>query len=96
MIPSKKEFEKEVVRLQRQHEKFVSKKNKPLKKYYNGIYTRYKRPILTGAHTPLTWRYDFNYETNPYLMQRIGINAAFNSGAIYLDKRFLLCARVEG
>ncbi len=96
MIPSKKEFEKRVGWLQKQHEKLITKRNKPLKKHYNGIYTRYKRPILTGEHAPLNWRFDFNYETNPFLMQRIGINAAFNSGAIYLNGRYLLCARVEG
>ncbi|MDD2382173.1 MAG: glycosidase, partial [Mariniphaga sp.] len=57
---------------------------------------RYKRPILTAAHAPLNWRYDLNYETNPYLLQRIGMNAAFNSGAVYLDGRYLLVVRMEG
>jgi 4-O-beta-D-mannosyl-D-glucose phosphorylase len=96
MVPSKKEFNKQLKKLQLRHEKLLTKKNKPLKKAYNGIYTRYKRTVLTGEHTPLKWRYDMNYETNPFFMQRIGINAAFNSGAIYLDGKYLLVARVEG
>ncbi len=96
MIPSKIEFKKQLRKLQTRHEKLLTKKNKPLKKAYNGIYTRYKYPVLTGEHTPLIWRYDLNYKTNPFLMQRIGINAAFNSGAIYLDGKYLLVARVEG
>ncbi|SHJ84958.1 4-O-beta-D-mannosyl-D-glucose phosphorylase [Tangfeifania diversioriginum] len=96
MIPSKKEFNKQLEKLKKQHVKLLTKKNKPQKKAYNGIYTRYKRPILTGEHAPLEWRFNLNYETNPFLMQRIGINAAFNSGAIYLDGKYLLVARVEG
>lgn len=96
MTPSKKEFEKRLAKLKKEHKKLLTRKNKPVKKNYNGIYHRYKRPILTSNHTPLEWRYDMNYETNPYLMQRIGINAAFNSGAIYLDGRYLLAVRVEG
>lgn len=96
MKPTKAEFDKRLAKLKEEHEKLLSKKNKKQTKNYNGIYYRYKRPILTAAHTPLHWRYDLNYDTNPYLMQRIGINATFNSGAIYLDGRFLLMVRVEG
>lgn len=96
MTASKKEFEKRLKKLKKAHEKLLTKKNKPVKKHYNGIYYRYKRPILTGNHAPLEWRYDLNFETNPFLLQRIGINAAFNSGAIYLDGRYLLAVRVEG
>jgi len=62
----------------------------------NGIYDRYQYPVLTAQHTPLTWRYDLNPATNPYLMERLGINAVFNAGAIRLDGRYLLVARVEG
>lgn len=96
MKPEKDAFNARFAELKAEHEKFLTKKNKKLNKNYNGIYYRYKRPILTAAHAPLHWRYDFNYETNPYLMQRIGINAAFNSGAIYIDGKYLLIARVEG
>ena len=62
----------------------------------NGIYDRYVNPILTGAHAPLHWRYDFNPATNPYLMERIGINATLNSGAIKWKDRYVLVVRVEG
>ncbi|MBK6937865.1 MAG: glycosidase [Chitinophagaceae bacterium] len=62
---------------------------------YNGIYCRYKYPVLTAAHTPLFWRYDLNAETNPYLMQRFGINAVLNAGAIKWNDKYLVIARVE-
>ncbi|MDR3696427.1 glycosidase [Mucilaginibacter sp.] len=62
----------------------------------NGVFDRYKYPVLTAAHTPLFWRYDLDPETNPYLMERFGINAAFNAGAIKLNDKYLLVARVEG
>ena len=62
----------------------------------NGIVDRYKYPILTAQHTPLFWRYDLNPETNPYMIERFGINAAFNSGAIKLNGKYLLVVRVEG
>lgn len=62
----------------------------------NGIFNRYKNPILTAAHTPPFWRFDFNPETNPFLMERQGINAAFNAGAIYLNNKYHVVVRVEG
>jgi len=62
----------------------------------NGIYDRYQYPILTAQHTPLFWKYDLNPETNPYLMERFGINAVLNAGAIKLNNKYLLVARVEG
>ena len=95
MKPTEKEFKKRLAKLQEEHEKLLSKKNRAIKNF-NGIYHRYKRPILTSNHTPLHWRYDLNYENNPYLMQRIGINATFNSGAIYLEGSYFLAVRVEG
>lgn len=96
MYPTKEEFNKRLKKLFSEHQKLTGKKNKPVKKRYNGIYYRYKRPVLTAAHTPLHWRYDLNYETNPFFMQRIGINAAFNSGAILINGKYHLVARVEG
>ena len=96
MIPTKKQFEERLAQLQKEHEKLLSKKNRPVTKNYNGIYYRCKRPVLTAAHTPLHWRYDLNYETNPYLMQRIGVNATFNSGALFFNGKYLLMVRVEG
>ena len=62
----------------------------------NGVYQRYMYPILTAAHTPITWRYDLNPHTNPWLMERFGINAVFNAGAIKLNDKYYLVARVEG
>ena len=89
------EFQKKVTALRERHEQLLSRKNSP-KPYGNGIYDKYEYPIITAEHTPLEWRYDFSEHDNPYLMQRIMINATFNSGAIKLDGRYLLVVRVEG
>lgn len=64
--------------------------------FYNGIFDRYEYPVLTREHIPLTWRYDLNEETNPYFMERLGINAVMNSGAIMLNGKYYLVARIEG
>lgn len=96
MKATKEQFEERLQNLKQEHEKLIQRKNKRVTKNYNGIYYRYKRPILTAMHAPLHWRYDMNFENNPYLMQRIGINAAFNSGAIFLHGKYLLLVRVEG
>ncbi|MEN6316916.1 MAG: glycosidase [Clostridiaceae bacterium] len=64
--------------------------------FYNGIYSRWKYPVLTSEHIPVFWKYDLNRETNPYFMERLGVNAVFNSGAIYLNDKYYLIARVEG
>ena len=81
--------------LQRAQEDLLERKNFKVEET-NGIYSRYKYPVLTAAHVPLFWRYDLNKETNPYLIERYGINAVFNSGAIKLNNKYLLVARVEG
>ncbi len=62
----------------------------------NGIFERYRYPVITRDNIPLNWRYDFSYETNPYFLERIGVNAAFNSGAIYFGGKYVLVVRVEG
>ena len=77
------------------HEALLSMKNEP-EEWGNGIYERYQHPILTAEHTPLEWRYDFSEKDNPYLMQRIMMNAVLNAGAIKLNGRYLLVCRVEG
>ena len=77
------------------HEALLAMKNEP-EEWGNGIYEKYQRPILTAEHTPLHWRYDFSQQDNPYLMQRIMMNAVLNAGAIKLDGRYLLVCRVEG
>ncbi len=76
------------------HEALINLKNEKLDG--NGVYSRYKNPILTAAHTPVFWRYDLNPETNPHLMERIGVNAAFNAGAIEWNGKICLAVRVEG
>lgn len=78
-----------------QHSKLIYKKNRLISQS-NGIYNRYKFPVVTSEHVPLHWRYDLNPETNPYAMERIGFNAAFNAGAIKWNGVFILCLRVEG
>jgi 4-O-beta-D-mannosyl-D-glucose phosphorylase len=62
----------------------------------NGVFDRYENPVLTAAHAPITWRYDLDAKTNPFLMERIGVNAVFNAGAILHEGKFLVVARVEG
>lgn len=81
--------------LTEEYETLISRENKRIRSN-NGIFERYKYPILTAAHTPLEWRYDFNPETNPFLMERFGINAVFNAGAIKYNGKYLIMARVEG
>lgn len=75
---------------------FLSKKNKINNDFYNGVYDRYENPILTRDSVPLTWRFDLNQETNPFFMERLGVNCVFNSGAIYLNGKYCLVCRVEG
>ncbi|ADL69421.1 glycosidase-related [Thermoanaerobacterium thermosaccharolyticum DSM 571] len=79
----------------RKYEDLISRKNEKTENY-NGIFDRYKYPVLTREHTPLFWRYDLDEKTNPYFMERLGVNAVFNPGAIELDGKFYLVARVEG
>ncbi|WP_225035120.1 glycosidase [Winogradskyella sp. SM1960] len=75
--------------------KTVNRKNKPLS-LSNGIYTRYKHPIITASHIPVHWRYDLNLETNPNALERIGFNATFNAGALKWKGKYIICVRVEG
>ena len=79
----------------KKYEELISKKNEK-SDWYNGIYHRYVNPVLTRGHIPLTWKYDLNPETNPYFMERIGVNAVMNSGAIELNGKYYLVARIEG
>ncbi|MBP3413901.1 MAG: glycosidase [Clostridia bacterium] len=79
----------------KKYEQLINLKNEKADSY-NGIYDRWKNPVLTAAHAPLIWRYDLNAETNPNFMERLGINAVFNAGAIEHDGKFVLVARVEG
>ncbi|GAA0739592.1 4-O-beta-D-mannosyl-D-glucose phosphorylase [Gaetbulibacter jejuensis] len=77
------------------YEAVINKKNEPLHSK-NGVYNRYKNPIITADHIPVHWRYDLNEETNPNVLERIGFNATFNAGAIKWNDKYVLCVRVEG
>lgn len=88
-------FDENKSRAEAAYEQLITRPN-AVSPVYNGIYDRYVNPVLTAAHAPLIWRYDFNPETNPYFMERLGVNAVLNAGAIYLDGKYHLVARVEG
>ena len=90
-----KSFNERVAELFAAHEALICRPNEPVEGG-NGIVTRYKHPILTAEHTPVFWRYDLDERTNPLLLERIGMNAAFNSGAIKWKGKYLLVVRVEG
>ncbi len=81
--------------LEKAHEQLISRTNERSEED-NGIYCRYKNPVLTNRHAPLIWRYDLNAATNPFLMERIGINSVLNAAAIKLNGTYYLIARVEG
>jgi len=87
-------FKDRMARISQEHEALLSRENEALYST-NGIFTRYKYPILTREHVPMEWRYDFNPETNPLFMERISFNAAFNAGAIKWDDKYLLAVRCE-
>jgi len=89
------EFKKSVQNLLKQQEKLLAQRNRK-STGGNGIYDRYEHPVLTAAHAPIAWRYDLDRKANPFLMERIGINAAFNAGAILHQGKCLVVARVEG
>ena len=89
------DFATKVKTLRQKHEALLTLTNIPNEEG-NGIYTRYQHPILTAEHTPLEWRYDFNEKDNPYLMQRIMMNATLNAGAMKWKDKYLLVVRVEG
>ena len=89
------ELHPEYARQRAIQEALLNRKNRKLA-VYNGVYDRWENPVLTREMIPLTWRYDLNPATNPYFMERLGVNAVFNSGAIELDGKFYLVARVEG
>lgn len=89
------ELHPEYLRQKKRQEELLARKNKKTD-FYNGIYDRWENPVLTREHIPLEWRYDLNAATNPYFMERLGVNAVFNAGAIELNGKYYLVARVEG
>lgn len=90
-----KYFQNRLKFLKHAFDQLEGKRNSPVESI-NGIYQRYKNPVLTAAHIPLHWRFDFNSKSNPYLLERFGINAVFNSGAIKFKNKYILVPRVEG
>lgn len=88
-------YQRRIHLLFEQHEALINRPNPP-QEGGNGIFTRYQHPVLTAAHSPVFWRYDLNEATNPHLMERQGMNAAFNSGAMYWQGRYLMVVRAEG
>lgn len=88
-------FEEKVKIQTDKYESLIAMKNEK-SDFYNGIFDRYKNPVLTRNHVPLFWKYDMNPATNPFFMERLGVNAVMNSGALYIDGKFYLVARVEG
>lgn len=95
-ITSSATFQERKSALEKQHKTLLEQKNAAQEIIGNGIYDRYKNPVVTASHIPLNWRFDFNESTNPFLQERIGINAAFNAGAMKWNGKYLLAARVEG
>jgi len=89
------DFDSKLTQLQNKHQQLVTRPNVPAVNT-NGLYQRYQYPVLTAAHAPLSWRYDFSPQTNPFLMERIGVNAVFNAGAIKWNNKYMMVARVEG
>jgi 4-O-beta-D-mannosyl-D-glucose phosphorylase len=92
---TKAQFIQKSKQLAEDHAKLIKRRNR-VQQIGNGIFERYENPVLTAEHTPLTWRYDFNYSDNPHLMTRLGINAVFNVGAMEFNGKIILMARVEG
>ena len=90
------DFQKRKIKIENEFQQLIEQKNEPQSSVGNGIFERYKNPILTAKHTPIEWRYDLNETTNPLLMERIGVNATLNSGAIKWNNKYILAVRVEG
>ncbi|WDF62455.1 glycoside hydrolase family 130 protein [Flavobacterium sp. KACC 22763] len=95
-ITSSVNFQERKLALENEHKTLIEQKNEPQEIVGNGIYDRYKNPVVTASHIPLNWRFDFNENTNPFLQERIGVNAAFNAGAMKWNGKYLLAVRVEG
>ena len=93
MLPA--EFHQRKQKLFADYEALIQRTNEPVP-HTNGLYQRYKYPILTAEHTPIFWRYDLNPAPNPLLLQRFGINATFNSGAMKWQGKYVLIVRTEG
>ena len=88
-------YREKIKKLYSDQKALIQRKNEPCEKH-NGIFKKWKHPILTAEHTPIHWRYDLDQDTNPHLIERLGINATFNAGAIRWEDKYLVVVRVEG
>ncbi|MEO0530245.1 MAG: glycosidase [Planctomycetota bacterium] len=93
-MDSHDEFERRRRELLASHEDLLTEPNEVMSD--NGLVQRFRHPVITAEHTPIDWRYDLDYRTNPFLMQRLGVNSAFNAGAIVWDGKVCLVVRLEG
>ena len=89
-------FTRSLARLKANHKKLLNRRNAVDTSWYNGVFERYRFPVVTADHVPLEWRFDLNLKTNPLLIERLGVNAAFNAGAMEWKGRFVVVVRVEG
>ncbi len=94
-MKTKEAFNQRKLELIKDHEEWLNRENPKIEENYNGIFYRHTHPVLSWKHTPLEWRYDFNFETNPYLMERLEINTVFNAGAMAWGDKILLMPRIE-
>lgn len=92
---TQQEFNKKAKQLFEEHNNLLKRKNEKVNKS-NGIFYRYKYPVITAEHTPVTWKYDLDYNSNPNLLERLGVNGAFNAGAMEFNGKIVLGVRVEG
>ncbi len=90
------DFSHRLAALRKRHADLLARPNAPDPRWEDGIYTRWQNPVVTAAHVPLEWRYDLNPQTNPHLLERLGVNAVLNPGAIEHEGKILLVCRVEG
>ncbi|WDQ33449.1 glycosidase [Paenibacillus marchantiae] len=79
-----------------QQEQLLTRQNEIDSSFYNGVYDRYRYPVITRHHVPLHWRFDLDETTNPHFMERLGINATLNPGAIYFNGKYVMVIRTEG
>ena len=89
-------FPQQLAQLRVEHETLIARPNVLDPTWHNGLFDRYRYPVVTAAHIPIDWRYDLNPQSNPYLSERLGVNAVFNAGAIEIANRILIVCRVEG
>lgn len=87
---------KKYAELASRQEELLSRPNERNTEFYNGVYDRYKYPVITRHHVPIHWRFDLDAERNPFFMERLGINATLNPGAIYHEGKYILVVRTEG